>query len=478
MQNILQSIEKINKIYYKQFANSRKNNLYDNSYIYTLPEYKDYLLAHLSSLYEPKTTNNVMDNYIKDKISKVYLPKIQLLLETYNNTEHIEQKSEEWLAERRQIISASEAGYLLGVKGCCTIMNYLTNKLNIKNTLNKLCFQTSIQHGTIFEDVSRMIYESRNNVSVREYGLIKSSKTHILGASPDGIVSAGDTNTRIGRLVEIKNPYKYDDTDDIKPEYLIQIYQQQYVLGVPLCDFIKTNIVGANVNPETIANGFQPYKTLDQMLADIPPPPQPPQTGCNIVLYNTNLPLKNLNSKGMEKGVLISYKSITGDIKVVIYPINIEYDKETISEWITQKRVELINSGVNRDSIAVQYWYVAKYSEQTVEYDAELFEKNYLPRLELIWKLIEHLKIIQSTNGEDILKTFLETQVKAHLNKPSKFYKDVVNFDANCKVLQDAIKLEPITTAEIPNTVENVKEKKTVKTQSKSKLRVEIELDF
>ena len=42
---------------------------------------------------------------------------------------------------------------------------------------------------------------------------------------------------------EIKNPYKFDETDDIKPEYLIQIYQQQYVLGLPLCDFIKTNII-------------------------------------------------------------------------------------------------------------------------------------------------------------------------------------------------------------------------------------------
>jgi len=476
MQNILQAIEKIDKINYKQFANSRKNNLYDNAYIYTLPEYKDYLLTHLSSLYKPKTSNNVMDNYIKDKISKVYLPKIKLLLETYNNIEHIEQKSEEWLVERRQIISASEAGYLLGVKGCGTIMNYLTNKLNIKNTLDNLRFQTSIQHGNIFEDVSRMIYESRNNVSVREYGLIKSSKTSILGASPDGIVFSG--TSRIGRLVEIKNPYKYDETDDIKPEYLIQIYQQQYVLGLPLCDFIKTNIVGANVNSDTIANGFQPYKTLDQMLADIPPTPQQlPQTGRNLVLYNTNIPQKNLNSKGMEKGVLLSYKSITGEIKVVIYPINIEYEKETITEWIIQQRNELINSGVNRDSIAVQYWYVAKYSEQTVEYNAELFEKNYLPRLELIWKLIEYLKIIQSTHGEDILKTFLETQVKAHLNKPSKFYKDVMNFDANCKVLQDAIKLKPIT-EELSNAVENVKEKKTVKTQRKSKLLLEIELDF
>jgi putative phage-type endonuclease len=489
MQNVLQAIEKIDKTYYKQFTNSRKNNLYDSAFIYTLPEYKAYLLTHLSSLYEPKITNNVMDNYIKDKISKVYLPKIQPLLDSYSGIPYIEQKTEEWLEERRQIISASEAGYLLGVKGCCTIMNYLTNKLNIKNTLDKLCFQTSIQHGTIFEDVSRMIYESRNNVSVREYGLIKSNKTPILGASPDGIVSVGNTNNRIGRLVEIKNPYKYDDTDDIKPEYLIQIYQQQYVLGLPLCDFIKTNIVGANVNPETIANGYQPYKTLDQMLTDIPPP----QTGSNIVLHNTNLPEKNLNSKGMEKGVLISYKSLTGEIKVVIYPINIEYNKITITNWINQQRTELINSGVNRDNIAVQYWYVAKYSEQTVEYDAELFEKNYLPRLELIWKIIDKLKTVQSTCDDKMFKIFLDTQVKSQLNKPSKFYKDNANFNAICKVLSDITKLEPTDANKTngasnavesnvveSNVVDNVKEKKLVKskTKSKTKLCVEIELDF
>jgi putative phage-type endonuclease len=488
MQKLIKTLEKLDKDKYKSYMNENNlNTLFNGYWIYSLPEYKTYITSHLSTIYTTNAESNaesnetaelateIINSYFQNKLKFNYLLKIQPILESYNKIPHIEQKTSEWIEQRRQIITASEAGYLLGICGVSAMMTYLLNKVdtNLANQ-NSLRFMPSVQHGTIFEDVSRMIYESRNNITVREYGLIKSSTTPFLGASPDGIVNSGidECNPKIGRLVEIKNPYKFDPTDNIKPEYLIQIYQQQYVLGLPLCDFIKTNIIGANVNDETITNGYTPYKTLDQLLNDTP--------GRDIVIYNTNLPRNNLNGKGMEKGILISYKGVSGDIKVVVYPMNIEYNKENIMEWIQLRRNELIVNGVDRNSIVVQYWYVAKYVERVVMYDAALFENNYLPRLKLLWNLVEHLKTVYSNSAADsgVFNKFIDTQMKPYLKKPSKFYSDVANFDAICVLLRDAAKMQPILLDNLDNLEKTMAKNKVKKTKSKSKPRVEIELDF
>lgn len=491
MNNLLKIIGEIDNSI--SITYSKKNNIHNGQYIYTLLEYKNLIQEKLDEYKDQSNKDSkdskkriickkgdyskAIDIYFQSKISSYYLPKIFEKIETFNSIEHIEQKSLEWLEERRQLIAASESGYLLGIKGVGTMLNYLCCKIGLPNNQDKLAYMESIQHGNIFEDVSRMIYESRNNVIVQEYGLIKSKKNPILGASPDGIVikSLDVSNfSRVGRLVEIKNPYKYDPSDEIKPEYQIQILQQQYVLDSPICDFVKTNIVGANVNSETLVQGFTPYQTLDQLLSD------KYIQNSNFPIQNANIPIENINSKGMEKGILISYKDvISGDIKVLIYPITIPYIKENILEWIKKNKDELLKNGFNSQTIRIQYWYVAKYFEKTVIYDEDLFEKHYLPRLELIWQLVKYLREIKDKHIEkygntycnNIMKQFLETKIKAHLNKPSKFYQDVNNFNEICALLRDAVKLEPIL--EVDSNPKDIKKQKI-----KQNKKAEIEIDF
>jgi len=347
----------------------------------------------------------------------------------------------------------------------------------LPNGQDNLAYMESIQHGNIFEDVSRMIYESRNNVIVQEYGLIKSMKNPILGASPDGIVikSLDDNDcSRIGRLVEIKNPYKYDPTDKIKPEYQIQILQQQYVLNIPICDFVKTNIVGSNVNSKTLEQGFTPYQNVDQLLSD------KYTQNTDFPIQNKNIPLDNLNSKGMEKGILISYKDISsGDLKVLIYPIIIPYNKEDILVWIKKNKDELLKNGCNLGTIRIQYWYVAKYFEKTIIYDEDLFEKHYLPRLELIWQLVKYLRQNNDKYGNNVITQFLETKITTHLTKPSRFYRDINNFNEICALLREVVKLEPLLEVDsIPK--ENIDGviKKQKSRKNKKNNKVEIEIDF
>ena len=338
MDNLLNIINILdNKIFiiYSKKTFLMYNNMYNNMYIYTLNDYKAYLIKQIPNDIQVSysqycfTENNIKDMIIKFlqlKINNYYLPDIFTNIKYLNSIQHIEQKSQEWLDIRKNIIPASESGYLLGVKGVGVMMNYISNKVGLPSTQDLLKNMLSIQHGNIFEDVSRIIYETRYNVIVKEYGLIKSKKNSMLSASPDGVViNANDNvdnvdnipNCRIGRLLEIKNPFTYDASDDIKPEYMIQMQQQMYVLESPLCDFIKTNIVGLNVNKETIKNGFTSYKTLDDMLND-------KYIDNALKIHNKNIPTINLNSRGMEKGLLISYKDMTtGNIKIILYSIKI-----------------------------------------------------------------------------------------------------------------------------------------------------------
>jgi hypothetical protein len=337
------------------------------------------------------------------------------------------------LAARKNLIAASESGYLLGVRSTSGMINYIKSKCNISTSLDNLGMLDSIRHGNIYEDVAREIYQSRHSLEVKEYGLITTSKHSFLGASPDGIViqehrSGEDDNTesRIGRLVEIKNPYDYDPSDIIKPEYAIQVLQQQFVLDLPKCDFVKTYIIGASVNEKTAAKGLIPYRDIDAFLADIPtnidldihPYPHPDPE-------NKNIPISNFTSKGMEKGILIHYKDLeTGQYITHLYPLDTPYTKADILEWIkTTKETISLNTGICKSKIAVEYWYLAAYFETTLEYNSKLFEEIYLPRIELIWKLIMKIRGFQTNHNEEEIKNFIDNRLKQHFKKPSAFYK-------------------------------------------------------
>ena len=66
--------------------------------------------------------------YLDTKINMHYIPKMLSNLDTIRQQYHIKQKSPEWLSARNNLISASEAGYLLGIKATSSIINYLKSK--------------------------------------------------------------------------------------------------------------------------------------------------------------------------------------------------------------------------------------------------------------------------------------------------------------------------------------------------------------
>jgi putative phage-type endonuclease len=432
-------------------------------------------------------------------------PSIIEALAAISNHKPIAQKSEEWLIARKNLIAASESGYLLGIRSSSSMMNYIKAKCNLTTSLNNLGKLESVRHGNIYEDVARAIYQSRHSLEVKEYGLITTSKNSFLGASPDGIVirhAESRTESRVGRLVEIKNPYDFDPSDTIKPEYAVQILQQQFVLDLHKCDFVKTNIIGSTVNQKTATKGLVPYRDIDAFLEDVLqdatylPAVESP-------IPNKNIPRGNLTSKGMEKGILIHYKDTeTGQYIMHLYPLSTPYTKTSILEWIkTTKETISSSTGICKSNIAIEYWYLAAYFEKTLEYDAKLFENIYLPRLELVWQLIKRIRELQdsytilssSSLSSRVISDFIDNVIKLHLNRPSKFYKDANNQTEICKLLETALLLDIeiknhakiekqisnlIDTLDTKDSITENKYEPKAKNRSKVKNKIMIEYDF
>jgi hypothetical protein len=363
-------------------------DMYNKTYMYTLNRYRNMILTEAK---KHTIETKYVDLYLLNMMKIHYFPDLQKTCEHIAAIPLIEQKTPEWFKQRETMISASDAGYFLKTCGVSRAISSLKIKVGLKSYVNSNC--PPLMHGNTYEDVSRAIYESRNSVSVTEYGIV-TSPTHFIGASPDGIITACHKDTyecqsKYGRLLEIKNPYSREIDTTVKPEYMVQILQQQYTMQIPICDFVETTIVDINCNTYTSNN--KPYTNLAEMLADKLDMSNPTW---EKRVKNKNIPVENLNKFGNEKGLVVWYqKKISfSDIrnKFILYPLNAIYDTETIEKWIVDKTGENFTDGFQ--FITTKYWRLDVYSEKTVVYDQALFEGNYIPRLGAVWNIIAKCK--------------------------------------------------------------------------------------
>lgn len=383
------------------------NNMYNGKYKYTLSRFRDMIYDCVAkSAYGEIITSDIIDNYLLYKINKEYVPEIRKRILYIESIPFVEQKTPEWFKLREDMISASDAGYFLKKCGVSRALDSLKIKIGVKSYMNSNA--PPLMHGNTYEDVTRAIYESRNQVKVFEHGILPSD-TKCIGASPDGIVveclsSSLECQSRFGRLLEIKNPYSREIDDYVKPEYMVQILQQQYTTQLPICDFVETTIVDKYCRVDTPF--YKPYETLDDMLNDKLDITNPQwETRIN----NHNIPYENLTKFGNEKGLIVWYqKYISNDDirnKYVLYPLQNKYDSRTIEKWIIDTNSEQFTN--NFKFKEVKYWRLMVYSEKTVVYDQKIYENEYIPQLCNVWDIIMKCRSIMNENCQYIT-TFLE----------------------------------------------------------------------
>ena len=416
------------------------NTLCDFTYKYTLISYKEYIktsIANYKVMLDTYTdiqiptpildnsisstiTNTLIDNYLLYKIKTNYMPYIKTRITAIENIPVIEQKTPEWFKMRESMISASDAGYFLNKCGLSKAIDALKIKIGLKHYTNSNA--PPLMHGNTYEDVARAIYESRHKVRVFEYGII-TSPTHCIGASPDGIVGVclEDTiecQSKYGRLLEIKNPYSRCIDNSIKPEYMVQILQQQYTTGIPICDFVETTIVDKYCR--TDGTHAKPYITINDMLNDkleininsgIPSNPHR--------IKNKNIPYENLTKFGNEKGLLLWFQCVysISDTrhKYIVYPLHNQYNIISIEKWIGETKTQVLQSGGYMFK-EIKYWRLDVYSEKTVIYDQSVYETEYIPTLCKVWDIIEICRK-KIANGEDINKYVEDLETTQYINK-------------------------------------------------------------
>ena len=205
--------------------------------------------------------------------------------------------------------------------------------------------------GQKYEEISRMIYESRNNTKVGEFGCIPHSDYPFLGASPDGI-NIDPSSPLYGRMLEIKNIVNREIDGVPLEEYWIQMQLQMQVCKCTECDFLETR--------------FKEYADEEEFLKDAASD------------FDNEF---HLTAARTLKGVF-SYFIKDGGTPVYHYaPLYLtrkEYDK-----WCE----EIIDKNTDLVWIKNIYWYLHQYSCVLVLRNDAWFQKA-IPQIEKVWNII------------------------------------------------------------------------------------------
>ena len=170
-----------------------------------------------------------------------------------------EQRTMAWYIFRNNLITASAAWKVFKTESCINQLIYEKCKSNSnfistnsdeindidKNReliLDKTYVNTNspLHWGQKYEKLSVIIYESRNNTKIGEFGCIRHPTYDFLGASPDGI-NVDPTSPLYGRMLEIKNIVNREITGIPIEEYWIQTQLQMQVCNCDECDFLETS---------------------------------------------------------------------------------------------------------------------------------------------------------------------------------------------------------------------------------------------
>jgi putative phage-type endonuclease len=142
--------------------------------------------------------------------------------------EYAEQRSQEWLDLRDQMITASDVASAIGEN------HYETPDAFIKKKVlkTKWAGNAATAHGTLLEPLVRDLYDARTGRKSHEIGLVQHRQYPWLGASPDGV-------TEDGLLIEIKCHLTRKIESKVPKHYWPQVQLQLEITDLEECDFVQ-----------------------------------------------------------------------------------------------------------------------------------------------------------------------------------------------------------------------------------------------
>ena len=271
------------------------------------------------------------------------------------------QRTKEWYEYRHNLLTASNAFKVfesdsqrnqLIYEKCQPVYVPNSNAESDEN-VKPVNVNSPLHWGQKYEPLSDMIYEDMFQTKIGEFGCIPHSVYSFLGASPDGI-NIDPTNSRYGRMLEIKNIVNREIDGIPKKEYWIQMQLQMETCDLDECDFLETK--------------FVEYENETEFLND-----------------GTFL----LSSMGDRKGIIMYFSTSQGKPIYEYKPLNMD-EKET------EKWMEDTMTKYETDSkvtwIKYIYWKLEDISCVLVPRNKKWFEDNVDTFAE-IWKVIEKERV-------------------------------------------------------------------------------------
>jgi putative phage-type endonuclease len=326
----------------------------------------------INSMFSVKKMCN--ETYVKERISQI--GKSQKQLEHLMTIPVIEQRSAQWHAVRKEIITASDFAQALGEGKFGTQKQIYQKKCGYEE---EKAFNSSLpplKWGTMFEPVASELYKRRYECELHEFGLIRHPTVDFFGASPDGI-------TDYGVMVEIKCPYKRKITGEIPSQYYYQIQGQLDVCGLSECDYLECEF--------TTRGDTQDEET--QHVAS------------------------NMNS---ECGIIIEFEDKTSSSGVAYQYSEIQESKDTLdtlSGW-----VESCKAKTQLPFIRQHNWSLKVFSVVRV-YKNEQFITEKLESLKVVWDKIKAYQKDKGLYTTEVSSTTSTREVKPKLgnNSPVQF---------------------------------------------------------
>ena len=156
------------------------------------------------------------------------LPRIVRRARELIAAEYAEQRSQEWLELRENMITASDVASALGENRYESVDSFVKKKV----LKTKWSGNAATAHGTLLEPLVRELYDQRTGRKSHEIGLVQHPVYSWLGASPDGV-------TEDGLLIEIKCPLTRKIEPKVPKHYLPQVQLQLEITDLEECDFVQ-----------------------------------------------------------------------------------------------------------------------------------------------------------------------------------------------------------------------------------------------
>jgi putative phage-type endonuclease len=388
--NINDTFDNINKI------NDISNTFDDINKINEKYELSDKPLKIVQIINTQPVTNDFFLNEQKDDILDEKCIKRREQLRYLKSIISPEQKSAEWYILRRERITASDGGTIIGWNKYNSPYECLFKKIEEP----PFCGNENVFHGNKYEDIASLLYQDRMNVKLSNFGLLPHPTCKFLGASPDVIIDEykldGIHKTNlVGRMIEIKCPSKRkiitsgEIFDQCPKYYWVQVQLQLECCDLDECDFVQCEI--------------SEYSSWDEFLDDTHPTESYKseifgfEKGCVIQILPKSVK-KDINEK--------TYNQIVYDNAKHIYPPTIYMSPFQYLQWIEQikKDIETKPEYIDKYFDKVCYWRLENMGCCLIKRDYDWYNKYYL-EYEKFWNNVLFFR--HNKDKFELLKKYL-----------------------------------------------------------------------